>query len=84
VANHWVGLPFKGKARGHHSHARLDDMTCILNQLPCWEMSWLKEPILNADTRVVAMMNARTGTAFVQGYEGTVAATEQAQLVLSS
>jgi hypothetical protein len=30
------------------------------------------------------MMNARSGTAVVQGYEGTVAATEQAQLVLSA
>jgi hypothetical protein len=84
VANHWVGFSFKGKPRGHHSHARLEDMTRILNQSPCWEMSWLKEPILNADTRVVAMMNAHTGTAVVQGYEGTVAATEQAQLVLST
>ena len=84
VANHWIGFPFKGKPRGHHSHARLEDMTRILNQPPCWEMSWLKEPILNADTRVVAMMNARSGTAVVQGYEGTVAATEQAGLVLGT
>jgi hypothetical protein len=55
----------------------------FLNQPPCWEMSWLKEPILNADTCVVAMMNARSGTAVVQDYEGIVAATEQAQLVFS-
>jgi hypothetical protein len=84
VANHWVEFPFKGKPRGHDSHSRLEDMACILDQPLCWDMSWLKEPILNADTRVVAMMNARSGTAFVQGYEGIVAATERAEFVLSA
>jgi hypothetical protein len=84
VANHWVEFPLKGKPRGHDSHGRLEDMACILDQPLCWDMSWLKEPILNADTRVVAMMNAHSGTALVQGYEGVVAVTERAEFVLSA
>ena len=40
-----------------------------------WSLDWLRPPILQPDTRLVAMANPLTGRLLVQGWEKTGPAT---------
>jgi hypothetical protein len=65
VANHWVGLPRRGKPRGDASRERQQLMEqAVTNAGP-----WVVEPIINRDTRLVATINPARGLLSVQGWE---------------
>jgi hypothetical protein len=77
VANHWRFFDLRGTPRGHESLARGQRLEELLESAPDWDLNWLRAPILNPDTRLVAMMNARSGRVVAQGWEADGAATER-------
>ena len=76
AANHWAasGTP-RGKPRNSSSHERREIMTTMLGSSPDWSLGWLRHPVLQPDTRLVAMANPRAGRLVVQGWEKTGPAT---------
>lgn len=76
AANHWAaaGTP-KGKPRNPSSRERRAAMTTILGTPPDWSLGWMREPVLQPDTRLVAMANPHAGRLVVQGWEKTGPAT---------
>ena len=78
VANHWVALRQRGRARGRYSRQRLAHMAATLAgdgefaQAP---------PVVNRDTRIVAAINPG-GRLMVQGWERGRPATERLSLDL--
>lgn len=76
AANHWAASgPPKGKPRNSSSRDRRATMTALLRTAPDWSLGWMREPILQPDTRLVAMANPRAGRLVVQGWEKTGPAT---------
>jgi hypothetical protein len=65
VANHWVDLALPGKPRGVASQERQARLEAALNGAA----KWIGPPIVNRDTRVVAMMNPVRGLIELQGWE---------------
>lgn len=78
VANHWVDLPLRGRPRGRASRQRQALMEMALAE----QGSWAIPPIINPDTRVIAMMNPALGLLRVQGWEKNGPVT--AELLLES
>jgi hypothetical protein len=65
VANHWVDMPRRGKARGAASRER----QALMEQAVTNAGRWAAAPITNRDTRLVATMNPARGLLSVQGWE---------------
>jgi hypothetical protein len=78
VANHWVGLPLRGRPRGVASRQRQALMEAALVA----ERPWAVPPIINRDTRLVAAMNPALGSLQLQGWERNGPVT--AELTLQS
>jgi hypothetical protein len=79
AANHWVGLVLRGRARGRHSRERLAQMDTILADGAETSFS---APIINRDTRLVALMKPGSGWLLVQGWERSRPATAELALDL--
>ncbi len=72
AANHWASRHAPpGRPRNGSSRARHRAMCGIVADRPDWSMSWLREPVVQPDTRVAMMANARSGRLLVQGWEDT-------------
>jgi len=71
VANHWLSVDVKGRARGRDSVGRFDAMArhCGIDTERAAAMDWLEPPVLNPDTRLAVMANAATGRLAVLGLE---------------
>lgn len=80
AANHWVGMALRGRARGRHSRERLAQMDATLAGNA--EAS-LSAPIINRDTRLVALMKPGAGRLLLQGWEHGRPATAELALDLS-
>jgi hypothetical protein len=79
VANHWISLKERGRPRGQQSEERLATMDTAL----AGRGDWKTAPIINIDTRLLAIMNPTRGTLTAQGWErkGPVTAWTEATSV---
>jgi hypothetical protein len=75
AANHWATTGPKGKPRNASSLGRRAAMAGLTDIGQNWSLDWLRPPILQPDTRLVAMANPLTGRLLVQGWEKTGPAT---------
>jgi hypothetical protein len=76
AANHWAATPGpKGKPRNRSSLGRRAVMAGLVAKGHPWSFDWLSPPILQPDTRLVAMANPSNGRLMVQGWEKHGAAT---------
>ena len=72
AANHWASQQAPpGRPRNGSSRARHSAMCGIIAGRPEWSMSWLREPVVQPDTRVAVMANPQSGRLLVQGWEAT-------------
>lgn len=79
AANHWQTPGWAGRARGNDSAGRALQMHGVSNALdPAF--AWLAAPILNPNTRLVMIADARDGHLVAQGYEATGPATAPLEL----
>jgi hypothetical protein len=72
VANHWIAMPCAGRPRDRASGERQARMEALLERCVClapFDLAWLAPPILNDDTRVVAVAEPATGRLVLQGFE---------------
>lgn len=76
IANHWVHLPERGRPRGRDSHGRHALLEAGLNGTADWKAA----PVINRDTRMIALMNPSSGDLWVQGWERNAAATVPLEL----
>ena len=76
AANHWVDFPERGHRRGWKSRQRLTMMTAPV----AGAADWLAPPIVNRDTRLVAILNPRCAGLTVQGWERSGPATARLDL----
>lgn len=78
VANHWVSMTPGGKAArqsaSKDSLSRQQAMERLLRHPPN-HFNWLAPPVLNKDTRLVALAEPSSGFLRVQGFEKGAAAT---------
>ena len=75
AANHWQSPLWRGRPRGNVSSLRARGMHLATQDLdPAFP--WLAPPILNPDTRLVMMADARRGRLVAQGFEAMEPATE--------
>jgi len=82
AGNHWAAAPDAlGHPRNASSRPRRAAMCRLLATGSDWSLDWLRDPILQPYTRVVAMANPKTGRLLVQGWEATGAATEVLELL---
>jgi hypothetical protein len=75
AANHWASPGPRGKPRNESSVKRRAAMAGLIVGGQGWSLDWLRPPILQPDTRLVAMANPLTGRLLVQGWEKTGPAT---------
>ena len=81
AGNHWAAAPASlGNPRNLSSGPRREAMCELLTTGSDWSFDWLRDPILQPDTRVAVMANPKTGRLLVQGWEATGAATEVLRL----
>ena len=75
TANHWQAPGWHGHSRGYDSTGRVRRM---LDVSPVFDprFPWLAPPILNGDTRLVVIADAREGRIMARGFEATRPATE--------
>jgi len=78
IANHWLAVEARSKARGRDSTGRLNAMTghCGMASDGAAAMDWLVPPVLNPDTRLAVMANPAQGRLAVQGLEADGPATQ--------
>ncbi|MEO5373119.1 MAG: hypothetical protein H7840_02440 [Alphaproteobacteria bacterium] len=69
AANHWLTRGCDGRPRGQNSHVRAEVMEWLCVEMAGESLSWLRPPILNPTTRVVAEANAALNRLVVQGWE---------------
>lgn len=74
IANHWLSPHVPGHPRTGHSRERLAAMMAVMTEAS--GLSWLQWPVLNAETRVAAVLSPATGGALVQGWEADGPATQ--------
>jgi hypothetical protein len=74
VANHWCAMPLQGRPRGKNSYGRQRAMERLLKYPPCG-FTWLAPPVLNRNTRMVALADPASGSLLVQGWENKGPAT---------
>ena len=67
IANHWLSAGRGGHPRTGHSRERLAMIAA--DMAGPGDFAWLRAPVLNADTRLAAELNAASGLALVQGWE---------------
>ncbi len=79
TANHWQAPGWRGHARGHDSAGRARQMHTVAAELDPG-FAWLSPPILNDNTRLVMIADARQGRLVAQGYEEMRAATQPLDL----
>ncbi|WP_421881793.1 hypothetical protein [Pacificispira sp.] len=72
VANDWLSGDLTGHPRGKENATR----RARIRDAAASPLAWLAAPILNADTRMAAEMDAGAGTLMLRGYEKDGAATE--------
>ncbi len=70
VANHWEGLADPGAPRWRQSRPRLARMETLLAAGIPAGLDWLRPPLLNAGTRLAAVMRPAEGVLLLAGYEG--------------
>jgi hypothetical protein len=76
AANHWAAVPGPaGRPRNASSEQRRATMATLLAGGQGWALDWLRDPILQPDTRLVVMANPSSGRLLVQGWEKTGPAT---------
>ncbi len=85
AANHWQTPGWKGLSRGNDSPGR----ACQMHRVPMeldGHFAWLTPPILNWNTRLAMVADAREGRLAARGYEpaGRTAAPATAPLVLDT
>jgi len=73
IANHWLTPHRPGHPRTGHSRERLALIEAEVAQAR--GLGWLRAPILNDETRLVAELNPAAGLALVQGWEADGPAT---------
>ncbi len=85
AANHWQTPGWSGHARGNDSAGRARQMHSVTTDLDP-SFAWLKAPILNWNTRLAMVADARQGHLVAQGYEvaGRTAAPATAPLELNT
>ena len=77
VANHWVAIPREGLAYVGDSEFRKAQMDrALATGTNPFSLEWLRAPVLNERTRVVAVADASSGRLALQGWERTGAVTE--------
>ena len=81
TANHWQAPGWRGHPRGRDSIGRARQMHGVVPELDP-RLAWLSPPILNENTRLVMIADAREGRLVAQGFEEMHAAT--APLVLAA
>jgi hypothetical protein len=74
AANHWQTPGWQGHPRGQQSGERAAQMHAVPPEFDT-AFSWLKPPILNPNTRVVMVADARARRLVAQGYEALHPAT---------
>jgi hypothetical protein len=79
TANHWQAPGWRGHARGRDSIGRARQMHGIIPELDA-RLAWLSPPILNENTRLVMIADARAGRLVAQGFEEMQAATRPLEL----
>jgi hypothetical protein len=67
IANDWIAVPMRGHARSASSRPRQQMMESALDLDR--DIDWQAPPILNKDTRLVAIMNPSRGRLSAQGFE---------------
>lgn len=83
VTNHWRGLDHGAHARGIDSAGRLEAMSRVgpVDLAPTFD--WLREPVLNALTRLAMVADASAGRLVVQGFEDGGPATHPLDLTMA-
>ena len=79
AANHWQAPGWSGHARGNDSAGRARQMHSASTALDP-SFPWLTRPILNWNTRLAMVADAREGRLVAQGYETTGPATAPLEL----
>jgi hypothetical protein len=79
TANHWQAPGWRGHARGRDSAGRARQMHGVEPELDR-HFAWLKPPVLNGNTRLVMVADAREGRLVAQGFEAMQPATEPLEL----
>ena len=74
AANHWQAAGWQGRPRGHNSAGRACQMHAIPAEFDT-TFPWMKPPVLNDRTRLVAMADATQGRLIAQGWEADGPAT---------
>ena len=74
TANHWQTPGWTGHSRGSDSAGRARQMHSVSTALDP-TFPWLTRPVLNWNTRLVMVADAREGRLVAQGYETTGPAT---------
>lgn len=74
AANHWQTPGWTGHSRGCDSAGRARQMHAVSTALDP-SFAWLTRPVLNWNTRLVMVADAREGRLVAQGYETTGPAT---------
>jgi hypothetical protein len=75
AANHWETAGWHGHARGENSAGRSRLMRDIEPEFDP-KFAWLAPPILNRNTRLAMVADAKEGRMIARGYETTGAATQ--------
>ena len=79
AANHWEAASWYGRPRGEDSPGRARLMSGITPSFDP-KFPWLERPILNENTRLVLVADARLGQIVAQGFEKSGPATEPLEL----
>lgn len=74
AANHWQAPGWSGRPRGLESSKRANMMHRVAPELDA-RFPWLAPPILNDNTRLVMIADARAGRLVAQGFEAGAPAT---------
>lgn len=70
AANHWASRPGPiGRPRNRSSRPRREALLALDGRDLAWSLEWLRAPVLQYDTRVVAMASAAHGRLLAQGLE---------------
>lgn len=82
AANHWQAAGWHGRARGENSALRACQMATVAADFTL-TFPWLKPPILNRHTRMVAVADASLGRIVAQGWEQRGQVTTTLDLTLA-
>jgi hypothetical protein len=80
VANHWEGLHDPGAPRWRESGPRQRRMEALLTEGIPPGFDWLRPPLLNAGTRIAAVMRPAAGSLLLAGHDGERRVSEVLEL----